>query len=132
MHAQLTKLLVRVNSTSRDADPAQNTLINIPGKDPISIVETLPQPSNPWDEAHEVATVTPEIVFAEPEINSSAVFYNYEQEADERGGGAPVNQNEFIDYWPHPARPGATRPACFRRHSWRGNAIARLIPADAQ
>ena len=106
MQAQLTKLLVRVNSTSRGAEQIPHALINIPGKDSISIVETLPQPANHWDEAHEVATATPDIVFAEPEINSSAVFYNYEEVQDERGASTPINQNEFIDYWPHPARPG--------------------------
>ncbi|HTE28619.1 S8/S53 family peptidase [Flavitalea sp.] len=106
MPTHFNKLLIRTNSNSRDIDQSIGEQVNIPGREPISIVETLPSLANLWDDAHAVVSENPEIRFAEPEVNSSAPFFAYSEDAEERGSAIPVNQNEFIDYWPHPETPG--------------------------
>jgi hypothetical protein len=106
MPGHLNKLLIRSDSNARSIDTSSREQIDVAGKEPISIVETLPSLANLWDDAHDVISANPDIKFAEPEVNSSAPFFAYGEETDERGTSVPINQNEFIDYWPHPENPG--------------------------
>ncbi|MHA4845425.1 S8/S53 family peptidase [Flavitalea antarctica] len=106
MPTHLNKLLIRADSDARSVEASSGAPIKVDGKEPILIVEKLPSGANLWDDAHDLTSVSPDIKFAEPEVNSSAPFFAYGEETDDRGSPAPVNPNEFIDYWPHPERPG--------------------------
>ncbi|MET0300495.1 MAG: S8/S53 family peptidase, partial [Flavitalea sp.] len=96
-----TRLILRTKTTSRD--PANQ--IVIPGKQPIAFAEPESATKNPWDDAHEALNSNPDVSFAEPEVNSGATYFDYEEEITTRGG-SDTDPNEYIEYWPHPEKRG--------------------------
>jgi subtilisin family serine protease len=96
------KLMVRLRTTSRSFDSTEKGLIPLEEKDPIKIIEGNLLQGNPWDDAHEAVKNNPDFSYAEPDLDSSEVFYLQQQEIEERGEATEDTYYQFLDAWSHP------------------------------
>ena len=104
MHTGTNTLLVRLKTNSRDFDATAGNTIAVAELDPIQIVENNKEAENPWDAAHD-AKSEDDYSFAEPEIESSALQFRYQEDLNDRGSLSKEEYFRFMDYWSSPALP---------------------------
>lgn len=102
-----TKLIVKYQRPVETlaADRFRNeTLIPVENEETIGIVETNADGQNEWDAAHEFIKTDQEIVYAEPDVNTSAAFYPPESLA-ELAKITEIKYDSYLEDWPAPDKP---------------------------
>ncbi|WP_343693655.1 S8/S53 family peptidase [Chitinophaga sp.] len=100
-----SKLMVRPIAISRDVDNQNDAAITLENAAPIQFVEISKAATSHWDNAYEIINAESNYSFAEPEIDSSAMFYADEM-LEDKGELPKDSYYQFLEDWTHPPLPG--------------------------